>query len=133
MLCKYLPIAQIDDSDVVLLHWPYERNLGLKCTIDDVSRVVVLAARVDTVPGPFTLFDINNEFKAVSIGAEWKFDFDAMSIDFEDTMRPVPGSLVITADGPALVSHNRQGRQFISGVGQPATYEGVGGELLFFA
>ena len=117
MTPKYKVISEICDGDIVVLHWTVENSIGLKCSLNGFHSVVVLARQIDAYPGPFTLSNIEDDFRAVSLGVDWVYDFDPMSLEFRHTTRPPLGSLVITGDGPAVVSHNQNGRHFVSSAG----------------
>lgn len=105
---KYRSLSQIDDGDFVLINWPNEKNVGIKGTVNECPAVMILAARIDNVQGPFTIVDADGELSAVTFGHEWEFDFDPLSSDFEGMQRPGLGTLTITDRGPAVNGHNRE-------------------------
>lgn len=105
---NYRPLSDIGDGEFVLINWPYEKNVGIKGTVNDSPAVMILAAQIDNVQGPFTIVDADGEFSAIALGNEWEFDFDPLSSDFEGVQRPGLGTLTITDRGPAVNGHNRE-------------------------
>lgn len=108
MKAKYLPLEEIGDGDFVLINWPYEMNVGVKGTVNESPAVMILAPRIDTFPGPFTMVDNDGEFSAITLGDDWEFDFDPLSANLKDIQRPSLGALTITDRGLGVNGHNRE-------------------------
>ena len=104
----YRPLSEIGDGDFVLINWPYEKNVGIKGTVNETPAVMILVSQIDNVQGPFTIIDAEREFSAVTLGNEWEFEFDPLSADFEGMQRPGLGTLTITDRGPAVNGQNRE-------------------------
>lgn len=124
---KYRPLSDIGDGDFVLINWPYEKNVGIKGTVNESPALMILASHIDNVQGPFTIVDTDGEFSAITLGNKWEFDFDPLSSDFEGMQRPGLGTLTITDRGPAVNGHNREmARHAISKSGEFTRSGGAG-------
>lgn len=124
---KYRPLSEIADGDFVVINWPYEKNVGIKGTVNDSPAVMILVPHLDSLPGPFTIVDADGEFNAIALGNDWEIDFDPLSADFEGMQRPGLGTLTITDRGPTVNGHNREmARHAISTSGEFTRSGGAG-------
>ena len=108
MNMEYRPLTEIADGEFVVIKWPYEKNVGIKGTVNNSPAVMILVPHLDSSPGPFTIVDTDGEFTAITLGNNWEIDFDPLSADFENMQRPGLGTLTITDRGPAVNGHNRE-------------------------
>jgi hypothetical protein len=108
---KYLPLADIPDGALILVERSGATKLGIKGSHQDRNVIVLF-------PEAQTLIDQRGQWSAVSLGTDWRLDFEPMAVTVSPSERATPGDILITESGLCIVAHDDSGQHAITPKGE---------------